>query len=66
MSPHNALVSAERYNQIFTVHGSVMMFLFAIPIFEAIAVLLLPQMLGARLIGTIRRCTRVDPIRKKT
>ena len=39
---------AEHYNQIFTVHGSVMMFLFAIPIFEAIAVLLLPQMLGAR------------------
>ena len=29
-------------------HGSVMMFLFAIPIFEAIAVMFLPQMLGAR------------------
>ena len=46
--PGNDLLSAERYNQIFTLHGSVMMFLFAIPIFEAIAVLLLPQMLGAR------------------
>jgi cytochrome c oxidase subunit I+III len=46
--PENDLVSAELYNQAFTVHGSVMMFLFAIPIFEAIAVLLLPQMLGAR------------------
>jgi cytochrome c oxidase subunit I+III len=46
--PDNDFVSAEFYNQAFTVHGSVMMFLFAIPVFEAIAVLLLPQMLGAR------------------
>jgi cytochrome c oxidase subunit I+III len=46
--PNNTLLSAGTYNQVFTVHGSVMMFLFAIPIFEAIAVLLLPQMLGAR------------------
>lgn len=46
--PDNDFLSAEVYNQAFTVHGSVMMFLFAIPIFEAIAVLLLPQMLGAR------------------
>jgi cytochrome c oxidase subunit I+III len=46
--PNNNFLSAELYNQAFTVHGSVMMFLFAIPIFEAIAVLFLPQMLGAR------------------
>jgi cytochrome c oxidase subunit I+III len=44
----NDFLSAELYNQTFTVHGSVMMFLFAIPIFEGIAVILLPQMLGAR------------------
>jgi cytochrome c oxidase subunit I+III len=46
--PDNDLVSADLYNQAFTVHGSVMMFLFAIPVFEAIAVLFLPQMMGAR------------------
>jgi cytochrome c oxidase subunit I+III len=46
--PNNTFLSAETYNQVFTLHGSVMMFLFALPIFEAIAVLLLPQMLGAR------------------
>ncbi|MBW3563290.1 MAG: cytochrome c oxidase subunit I [Acidobacteria bacterium] len=46
--PGNDLVSAETYNQIFTVHGSVMMFLFAIPVFESIAVIFMPQMLGAR------------------
>jgi len=46
--PQNDFLSAETYNQVFTVHGSVMMFLFAIPAFEAIAVIFLPQMLGAR------------------
>jgi cytochrome c oxidase subunit I+III len=46
--PENDFLSAEFYNQAFTVHGSVMMFLFAIPVFEAIAVMFLPQMLGAR------------------
>ncbi len=29
-------------------HGTVMMFLFAVPVVEAIGVMLLPQMLGAR------------------
>jgi cytochrome c oxidase subunit I+III len=46
--PGNEFLSADLYNQVFTVHGSVMMFLFAIPMFEAIAVIFLPQMLGAR------------------
>ncbi|HEY0947502.1 MAG TPA: cytochrome c oxidase subunit I [Opitutaceae bacterium] len=46
--PANDFLAADTYNQVFTVHGSVMMFLFAIPIFEAIAVIFLPQMLGAR------------------
>jgi len=46
--PENDFLTADQYNQIFTMHGTVMMFLFAIPIFEAISILLLPQMLGAR------------------
>ena len=46
--PENNFLSAETYNQVFTLHGSVMMFLFAVPIFEAISIMLLPQMLGAR------------------
>jgi cytochrome c oxidase subunit I+III len=46
--PDQHILSADLYNQAFTLHGSVMMFLFAIPMFEAVAVLLLPQMLGAR------------------
>ncbi|EAQ01134.1 Cytochrome c oxidase, subunit I [Pseudooceanicola batsensis HTCC2597] len=46
--PENDLVSADRFNQLFTMHGSAMMFLFAVPLFEAISILLLPGMLGAR------------------
>lgn len=46
--PDNDLVSASTFNQLFTLHGSMMMFLFAVPMFEAVAVLLLPQLLGAR------------------
>ena len=47
-SPDNSFLSPQTYNQLFTLHGSVMMFLFAIPIFEAVSILFLPQMLGAR------------------
>src|SRR5687768_3144418 len=46
--PDNDFLSAEQYNQIFTVHGSVMMFLFAVPVFEAFSILILPEMIGAR------------------
>jgi cytochrome c oxidase subunit I+III len=46
--PGNTLVGPGTYNQIFTMHGSVMMFLFAVPVVEAMAVYLLPMMLGAR------------------
>jgi cytochrome c oxidase subunit I+III len=47
-APGNDVLSADAYNQVFTLHGSVMMFLFAIPIFEAVSILFLPQMIGAR------------------
>ena len=36
------------YAQVFTMHGTVMMFLFAIPFFEGLAMYLLPKMLGTR------------------
>lgn len=47
-APLAGIVPQETYNQLFTMHGSVMMFLFAVPAIEAIAVMLLPQMLAAR------------------
>ncbi|CAM4014986.1 cbb3-type cytochrome c oxidase subunit I [Bordetella muralis] len=46
--PESGLISHELYNQLFTMHGTVMMFLFAVPAVEAVAVMLLPNMLGAR------------------
>ncbi len=46
--PDNTLVDSHTYSQLFTLHGTVMMFLFAVPIFEAVAILILPSMLGAR------------------
>jgi len=47
-TPRSAFLGPEIYNQIFTMHGTVMMFLFAIPLFEGLAMYLLPKMLGAR------------------
>jgi cytochrome c oxidase subunit I+III len=46
--PGNTLLGPEMYNQVFTMHGTIMMFLFAVPVVEAMAVYLLPAMLGAR------------------
>ncbi|EYD72475.1 cytochrome c oxidase subunit I [Limimaricola hongkongensis] len=46
--PENDLISADLFNQLFTMHGSAMMFLFAVPMFEAISILILPAFLGAR------------------
>jgi cytochrome c oxidase subunit I+III len=38
--PENALVGPTLYNQLFTMHGTVMMFLFAVPVVEAMGILL--------------------------
>jgi cytochrome c oxidase subunit I+III len=46
--PNNGLVSPELYNEMFTNHGSVTMFLVILPIFEGFAILLLPLLLGTR------------------
>jgi cytochrome c oxidase subunit 1 len=46
--PLNHFLTADQYSQIFTVHGMTMMFLFAVPVMEAVAVFVLPLMLGTR------------------
>src|SRR4051812_30098902 len=46
--PENALMSPDRYNQLFTMHGTTMMFLFAVPVMEAMAIYLVPLMIGTR------------------
>ncbi|MGZ3216319.1 cytochrome c oxidase subunit I [Paracoccus sp. T5] len=45
---NGAFLDNDLYNQIFTMHGSIMMFLFAIPLLEGLALWLLPKILGAR------------------
>ena len=46
--PGNEFLDHEAYNQIFTMHGTVMMFLFAIPLIEGLALYFIPKLLGAR------------------
>jgi cytochrome c oxidase subunit I+III len=46
--PENNLLGPDLYNQFFTMHGTTMMFLFAIPVMEAIGIYLVPLMIGAR------------------
>jgi cytochrome c oxidase subunit I+III len=46
--PEARLFGPDRYNQIFTMHGTNMMFLFAVPVMEAVAVYLVPLMVGTR------------------
>lgn len=46
--PELEILSADTYNQVFTMHGVVMLFLVAIPLGAAFANYLLPLQLGAR------------------
>jgi cytochrome c oxidase subunit I len=46
--PEARFIGPDRYNQIFTVHGTNMMFLFAVPVMQAMAVYLVPLMVGTR------------------
>lgn len=46
--PGQTILAPEIYNQVFTMHGTVMMFLFAVPVLEGLAIYLIPKMIGAR------------------
>lgn len=48
MVPENDLVSAERYNQLFTMHGTTMIFLAIMPLNAAFFNFLIPLQIGAR------------------
>src|SRR5690606_30696840 len=47
-SPMASTVDAETFNQLFTMHGSTMMFLFVVPFFEGLFIYLVPLMIGTR------------------
>ncbi|HEX3865571.1 MAG TPA: cytochrome c oxidase subunit I [Gemmatimonadaceae bacterium] len=46
--PENTLIGPDRYNQLFTTHGTTMMFLFAVPMMTAMGLYFVPLMVGAR------------------
>ena len=46
--PDNDFLTPELYNQLFTMHGTVMMFVFAVPVMEAFGGYLVPGMMGTR------------------
>jgi cytochrome c oxidase subunit I+III len=46
--PENGFVDPDFYNQLFSLHGTTMMFLFAVPVMEAMAIYVVPLMIGTR------------------
>ncbi|MER9392621.1 MULTISPECIES: cytochrome c oxidase subunit I [unclassified Mesorhizobium] len=46
--PQRGLIGPDLYNQLFTMHGVTMMFLFAVPIVQATGIYLVPLMVGSR------------------
>ncbi len=46
--PDNTLLNAEQYNQLFSTHGTTMMFLFAVPIMQGVGLYFVPLMIGTR------------------
>src|SRR3977135_489201 len=47
-APDQTLVSADQYNQLFTMHGTTMIFLWVMPLSAGFANYLIPLMIGAR------------------
>src|SRR6201999_3763384 len=46
--PNNTLVTSEHYNQLLTLHGTTMIFLFVVPVMAGFGNYFLPLMIGAR------------------
>ena len=54
----NDFIGSGLYNQLFTMHGTMMMFLFTVPVVEAVAILIFPTC-SARAICLFRGCRRM-------
>ena len=52
--PEGRFMGPDLYNQVFTMHGTNMMFLFAVPVMEGMAIYLVPLMVGTRNIAFAR------------
>src|SRR5690349_1077959 len=49
--PGNTVLGPDLYNQIFSTHGTTMMFLFAVPVMQGLGLYFVPLMVGARSIA---------------
>jgi cytochrome c oxidase subunit I len=47
-APDNTFLTPEKYNQLFTMHGTTMIFLFVVPMMSGFANYFVPLMIGAR------------------
>lgn len=48
MYPQNTFLNANQYDQLFSIHGITMMFLFAVPVMLGAGIYFVPLMIGAR------------------
>ena len=46
--PEHAMIGPDFYNQAFSMHGTIMMFLFAVPVMQGLQLYLVPLMCGTR------------------
>jgi cytochrome c oxidase subunit I+III len=49
--PNSHVIGPDLYNQIFTMHGTTMMFLFAVPVMLALGIYIVPLLVGTRSIA---------------
>jgi cytochrome c oxidase subunit 1 len=47
-TPNGTFLTAEQYNEAFTMHGTTMVFLFVVPVWTGFANFIIPLMIGAR------------------
>ncbi len=47
-APENTLINPQTYNELFTMHGTTMIFLFVVPVWAGLANYFVPLMIGAR------------------
>jgi cytochrome c oxidase subunit I len=47
-TPLAGVMGPDRYNQVFTTHGTTMMFLFAVPMMQGLGIYFVPLMVGAK------------------
>jgi cytochrome c oxidase subunit I+III len=52
--PDTKLIGPDLYDQLFTTHGSTMMFLFAVPVMQGMGLYLVPLMIGTRSVALPR------------